>query len=193
MEFISFDEAVDALADLGIYPDFPDEAHLRFEPDPDQLPEDACFLHLADAGCDAASLDGARRITLPKDDLAGAVESMIGVLRLAQVLVFPVGKWRTVFDAVAFSMASDEHWQEVDAMASVELNTRDPLLCEPGDYHTLRRLVGALLSDAESPDQGITITTTGAPLLVEVVPQGALRVMLGNQALADEVTEALHI
>lgn len=193
MEFISFDEAVDALADLGIYPEFPDEHHLRLEPDESQLPEDACFMHLADASCDAPAVDGAHRITISKDELSGAVESMIGVLRLAQVLVFPVGKWRTVFDAVAFSMAADEHWQEVDAVASVELNTRDPLLFEPGDYHTLRRLVAALMSDAQSPDQGIIITTTGAPFLAEVEPRGAIRVMLGNQALADEVSEALHI
>ena len=34
------------------------------------------------------------------------------------------------------------------------------------------------------------LTTTAAPLLVEVIPDGAVRISFGNQVLADEVADA---
>jgi hypothetical protein len=72
----------------------------------------------------------------------------------------------------------------------VELNTRDPLLCEPADFHTLMALLQNLLRDAESPDQGLTLMATASPVLVEIIPDGAVRVSLGSQVLADELAEA---
>ena len=113
--------------------------------------------------------------------------------KFSQILMFPVGKWRSVFDAVAFSLASNEDWQEVDAMATVRLNTRDPLICEPGDYHTVRALLGALFSDAQSRDQGVTILSTAKPFIAEVVPEGCVRVMVGSQVLADEIVDSLQL
>jgi hypothetical protein len=89
-------------------------------------------------------------------------------------------------------MADNEDWQEFDTTATVELNTRDPLLCVPGDFQTVRELVHALLHDAERPDQGLIITSTAAPLLVEIVPDGAVRVSFGTQVMADEVAEAFE-
>jgi hypothetical protein len=37
------------------------------------------------------------------------------------------------------------------------------------------------------------ITTTGAPLLVEIVPDGAARLSFGNRVLADEALEAINV
>jgi hypothetical protein len=62
-------------------------------------------------------------------------------------------------------------------------------LCEPADFHTINDLIKALLSDAESPEQGLMITTTAAPVMVELVPDGAVRISIGNPVLADEVAE----
>ena len=107
--------------------------------------------------------------------------------------MFPVGEWRNVFDAVAFSLADNEDWQEFDHSATVELNTRDPVLCEPGDFQTVGALVTALLSDAERPEQGLTLTSSATPVLIEIVPDGVVRVSFGNQAMADEVAQAIEV
>jgi len=117
------------------------------------------------------------------------VDGIILKLRLEQVLLIPTKPWRHVFDAVAFNLAENEDWQAVDAAATVELNRRDPLLCEQGDFQILNALIHALVQDADNPDQGLMLTTTSAPVLVEFVPEGTFRISVGHQVLADEITE----
>ena len=72
-----------------------------------------------------------------------------------------------------------------------ELNTRDPLLCGPADFHTINALIKALLTDAEHPDQGFTLVTTAAPVMMEIIPDGAVRISVGDPVLADEVVETV--
>lgn len=153
--------------------------------------DDMVHVHLACPESEAIPVNGASAVEVKKDRLPGLVEHIIHVLHLDQIVLIPVGKWRQVFDAVAFSLASNEDWQEMDATATVELNTRDPLLCEPGDFHTLIALITALLNDADRPDQGLMMVPTAAPVLIEIVPDGAIRICLANQALADELTDVL--
>ena len=149
--------------------------------------EDTVHLHLACKESSAKPRDGANIVAVERQRIPELVSHLIHRLKLPQVLLIPVGKWRKVFDAVAFSLAENEDWQEVDAMASVELNTRDPLLCVPADFHTLEALVGALMNDASEPDQGLAMTCTTTPMLIEILPDGAVRVSIGNPVLADEV------
>jgi hypothetical protein len=152
--------------------------------------EGVVHMHLATKESTCEPWEGAATIQVDKERLPKVVEHVIHLLDLHQVLLIPVGKWRKVFDAVAFSLADNEHWQEVDASATVELNTRDPLLCEPGDFHTLIALIQALLKDSDSSEQGLNFIATASPVLVELVPDGAVRLSLGSQVLADEVAEA---
>ena len=84
-------------------------------------------------------------------------------------------------------------WQEVDAAATVELNRRDPLLCLPADFPTLEELLTALFNDADSPEQGLALVSPSAPILIKVVPAGALRISIGNKVLADEVADAFAV
>jgi hypothetical protein len=56
--------------------------------------------------------------------------------------------------------------------------------------HTLSALVQALMQDADAPDQGLMLIATASPVLVELIPDGAMRLSLGSQVLADEVAEA---
>ncbi|NNM26497.1 MAG: hypothetical protein HKO59_11030 [Phycisphaerales bacterium] len=149
-------------------------------------------IHLKTADADADPEEGARVFTVDAEKIPDAIDSVIHKLHLREVLLVPVGKWRHLFDAVAFRLAENEDWQEIDATATVELNTRDPLLCEPGDFHTLSALMHAIISDAERPEQGVMLTTTTAPLLVEVVPEGTVRMSFGSQVMADEVAETLE-
>jgi hypothetical protein len=149
-------------------------------------------VHLTTSEADAEPDEGAKIINVAAEQIPDAIDRIIHRLHLSQILLVPVGKWRHLFDTVAFSLADNEDWQAVDAAATVELNTRDPLLCEPGDFHTVSALMRALLEDATSPEQGLMLTSTSTPLLVEVIPNGALRMSFGNQVLADEVAEAIE-
>ena len=187
MEFVSHEEVVDLLDDFGVaqVPDGGERVYLRMNG-----ADGVVHLHLACAHTKCQPLDGAKLVSVEKARLHKIVEHMIHLLHLNQVLLFPVGKWRKVFDAVAFSLAQNEDWREIDAAATVELNTRDPLLCEPADFHTLIALIEALMKDADSPDQGLIALATASPVLFEVVPDGAVRISVGSQVLADEVSEA---
>ena len=64
-------------------------------------------------------------------------------------------------------MASNEAWQEFDAAATVELNTRDPLLCGPADIALVIDLIRALIGDGEGLSQCLILTATSAPILAE--------------------------
>ncbi len=187
MEFVRYDDVMDLLREQGVDEVPGDEGRVYLAITDSQ---DVVHLHLATNESQTSPRDRASVVRVEKERLPAAVEHIIHKLRLNQVLLIPVCEWRKVFDAVAFSLADNEEWQVVDAAATVELNTRDPLLCEPGDFHTLSALMTVLLNDAESPDQGLMVTTTAAPVTVEIVPDGALRISIGNRVLADEVVEA---
>ncbi len=186
MEFVSYQELGDLLDDYEIEEIAADDDRVYLSM---MDSEGVVRLHLACAETKAQPHEGATVIAVEKERLPKMVAHILNLLHLNQVLLVPVGKWRKVFDAVAFSLASNEDWQDIDAAATVELNTRDPLLCEPADFHTLVALIEALLRDAETPDQGLMLIATGAPVLVELVPDGAVRISLGSQVLADELAE----
>lgn len=188
MEFIEYDETLKVLEGLGISREEENDC-LRFTLDPEE--GEAIHLHLTTGESEAEPRPDARVMTISKDRLPDTLEHILHRLHLAQTLIIPIGKWRKVFDAVAFSLATNEEWQEIDAAASVRLNRRDPLLCGPGDTHTLVALVRALLSDAETPDQGFTITTTATPLLIELVPDGTARITVESDAIADVIGQTV--
>lgn len=189
MEFIKYQDAIGVLEELGLIVNEIDEDHLRLEVGTADDDDPVIHLHLAAAESTSAPLSDARIVPVEKDRLPDAIEHLVGKLHLAQVLLIPVGKWRSIFDAVAFSLAANEDWQEIDAAATVELNTRDPLLCTPGDFHTLNALVRALLTDGETTAQSLMLTTTAAPFVAEIVPDGAVRISVANEAVADEIVE----
>lgn len=187
MEFVGYGEVMDVLKAHRIQEVQHGEDGIRLEVSDG---EDVVHVHLAVEGSETVPRDGATIVSIDPERLAGAVEDIIHKLHLSQIVLIPVAKWRKIFDVVAFSLADNEEWQAVNTAATVELNSRDPLLCGPAEFHTLRALIGALLQDADSPDQGLHLTTTAAPMMVEVVPGGAIRISLGNAVLADEVVEA---
>jgi hypothetical protein len=92
-----------------------------------------------------------------------------------------------VFDTITPVLTDNEQWVAIDSEATVELNTRDPLICELRDLHLLRAVVEAILTHAETLEQGISIAAVQAPLLVEVEPAGGVLLTIGNESLADEV------
>ena len=190
MEFISENEVYEVLRDFGIerVPINDDRVELQMHSD-----DTIVQFHLTSKESQATPFDGAEAITIEKNRLPKVVEHMLHLLHVTQILLIPMGKWRSVFDAVAFSLAEGEAWQAVDATATVELNRRDPLLCEPADFSTINELLTAIFNDAESPDQGLMLVSSSAPILIEIIPDGAVRVSIGSQVLADEVCEAFAV
>lgn len=186
VEFVAYDEAMDLLKEQGVREVDDDNGRVWLEL---AGGDNVIHLHLACQESNCPPREGADVVSVEKDRLPHAVEHIFHKLHLTQVLLIPVSKWRMVFDAVAFSMADNEDWRAVDTAATVELNTRDPLLCEASDFHMISELIKALFADAESSDQGLMITTTAAPVMVELIPDGAVRISIGDPVLADEVVE----
>lgn len=127
--------------------------------------------------------------TMSADQLVATIIGAVHKIHEGQTVLIPAGKWRSMFDAVAYSMAEDEPWQEFDASAAIRLNTRDPLLFESGDEHTLANLLTALMKDGETEEQSVFLIPAGAPLLMHICPCGPVKLWFGNSALADEVSE----
>ncbi|MBX3355512.1 MAG: hypothetical protein KF724_07410 [Phycisphaeraceae bacterium] len=188
VEFISYSEAWPALQLQGLEEADRNDRELHLG-----LLEDERVVVIDVAANDhrlAATLPGTV-LRVPREAMPAIVEGVVHKLRIDPVLLIPVGHWRDVFDAVSFEMAENAPWKAIDQMASVELNTRDPLLLGPGDHHTLRDLVRALLKAGSNDTQGISVAATGTKILIEVLPCGQMIVFAGNPHLGAQVREVI--
>ena len=126
-------------------------------------------------------------LDIPRERAGEVLEHILHKLHVEPVLIMPIGRWRSVFDVVTPALADNEQWMGIDSEATIELNTRDPLLFELRDLHLLRSVVETVLKHSETLDQGISIAAIQAPILVEVEPAGGVLLTIGNEGLADEV------
>lgn len=126
-------------------------------------------------------------LDVPREKAGEVLEHILHKLHVEPVLILPIGRWRSVFDVLTPALADNEQWMDIDSEATIELNTRDPLLFKLRDLHLLRTVVENVLKHSETLDQGISIAATQAPLLVEVEPAGGVLLTIGNEGLADEV------
>lgn len=124
---------------------------------------------------------------MPREKAGEVLEHILHKLHLAPLLILPIAKWRPVFDLVTPALSENEQWISIDSEASIEMNTRDPLVCELRDLHLLRAVVEVILRDGEEMSQGISIAAIQAPVLVEIEPAGGVLLTIGNEGLADEV------
>ena len=194
MDFVNEKEVLDLLQNVGVTltEETADRVYLHMEALESNDDSKVVRAHIATPECELDAHADATTYSVARDELAAKVDEMVHRLRLDQVILMPVGPWKKIFDVVAFSLAENEEWQAIDAAATVELNTRDPLLCNPSDYHTLTALLKALVQDAESEDEALCITTGAAPVVIILHPQGAAEAVFGSQALADEAMETMH-
>ena len=186
MDFIPEQEIVELLRDMGVSSSEDNEACVILEMDVKDAGVRDC-LCADDESCEDRAGWNCR--TMTADQLIATIIGAVHKLHEGQTVLIPAGKWRSMFDAVAYSMAEDEPWQEFDASATIRLNTRDPLLFEPGDEHTLANLLIALMKDGETEEQSVFLIPAGAPLLMHICPCGPVKLWFGNSALADEVSE----
>lgn len=125
-------------------------------------------------------------LRVPRAEFGPIVEGIVHKLRLPETVVIPVGTWRDVFEAVAKPMSVHAQWRAIDAAATVELNTRDPLLFGPEHHHLLRDLVDAVTAGERSA-QGIAVAGIGMRVVLEVLPVGQMIVFAGDEHLAQPV------
>lgn len=189
MDFIPEEEINELYAEFGIslHPD--GGACVLLEMDAVKADVRDC-LTIGDPPCGCTETDGWTCRSMNEDALIATVIGAVRKIHPGQVVLVPSGKWRSVFDAVAFSMAEDEPWQEFDASATIKLNTRDPLLFESGDEHTLIGLITSLMKDGVDTEQSVFLIPAGAPLLMHIQPGGPVKLWYGNSVLADEISEA---
>ncbi len=211
MEFVGLQEIWPALKGHGIVESRPERQHethgahgvhaqrespappLEFSLDP--------AMHAATALLGPA--EGYRRdptciqIEVAIDRVAATLEAVLHKLHLAPLYLVPSTNWRSVFEIVSPGLASNQHWQDIELQATVELNTRDPLVCDPGDLHLLREVVRVLLADGNAGDDGsrqcLTLLATGQPLVVRIRPKCGVRMLIGSAKVAEQIRDAaLH-
>jgi len=187
LDFLTEQEINDLLLDLGISQQPEGDNCILLKMDDEHTAVKHC---LDNADClPCGSDEETHCFDMPTEAMVESVVGAIHKIHEGRTLLLPVGKWRSAFDAVAFSMSEDEPWQEFDASATIKLNTRDPLLFESGDEHTLVGLVKALMNDGETIEQGVFLIPVGAPLLIHIQPGGPVKFWFGNDVLADEIRE----
>ena len=186
MDFIPEQELGELFRDMGVVTYDAGETYALLEMDDQHAGVRDC-LYVADQPCDAD--DGWNCREMDMDQLIASIVGTIHKIHEGQTVLIPAGKWRSMFDVVAYSMAQDEAWQEFDASATIRLNTKDPLVFESGDEHTLANLLTALMKDGETIEQSVYLIPAGAPLLMHICPSGPVKLWFGNSALADEVSE----
>jgi hypothetical protein len=181
VEFVQFDEAWRVLRPIGVEEASRTASELRLSLA--ESPNSSCF--------DIAAADHPMVARLPSDmprfargTLPTIVEAIVHKLHLTAAYVIPVGHWRQLFDGVAQGMASIEQWRATDSEATVELNTRDALQFQPGEFHILRELVRCVLAAEHSAVHGIAVATAGSPILIEVMPAGEVTIYTGRADLA---------
>lgn len=186
MDFLTEQEISDLLVELGVQLRQEGDTSVFMEIDSGHTTAKHCLCNDLNR-CDGDV--GTSCFEMNAETMITSITDAVNKIHEGRTLMIPVGKWRSMFDAVAFSMASDESWQEFDASATIKLNTRDPLLFESGDEQTLVELIKSLMTYGETKEQGIFLIPVGAPLLIHVQPGGPVKFWFGNSALADEVRE----
>ena len=186
MDFVAFEEAWRNITPLNIVKlEQSTEEELRpgFE-DSDEL----AIFDLIGRTPETDSLD----LELDTGRAADALEAVLHKLHLAPLFLFPIGNWRHVFDAITFDLVEHEEWQEIETAATIELNTHDPLMCGPGDLHTVHDVLSSVLKCGKTPNQGVTIAALGKPILIVAEPPEQLRIEIMGGTLAQEVRELLQ-
>ena len=198
VEFVSFAEAWPELEDGGVLP--ADEAVALPPPPPSSLAtlaltlaEIAASFRLGPAAAAPTLEDGETLLEIETSKVGESLDHLLHKLHLAPVVAMPRTRWRSILDAIGFSLAEHRRWQEIEAEATLILNTRDALVCGPADLKTLRTIVEALLADGAGPEDGLVLIPASASLLVEILPgpTSSVRIEVAAAPLAASVRDLI--
>ena len=130
---------------------------------------------------------GARRVAAETGALPALISAILRKEHLREVALCPAMVWAPIVDLVAFDLAQDERWSDIDAEAALHLRTRDPLLLDAADLRLCETIAGAVFEHGEPDTHDFAVVAIGAPLTLNVLQRGRLVVWCGNPALADVI------
>lgn len=162
VEFLSYEKAVENLKGMDVHPveSGDDEPLISFA--------------LEAEGAESASIgpqpDGAlpRTLSVQAEEIPSLLDTALHAFHVQDVMVVPAAVWREVLDLIAFDLATDEAWQDIDAEANLHARSRDPLLMSPDDRETLLAIVRGVLGHGESERVGLSILAVGSPVVVRL-------------------------
>lgn len=128
-----------------------------------------------------------RVVSADADALPSLIDSIIHKEHLNEVALFPATEWRPIVDQVAFDLAGDEHWNDIDAEAALHLHSRDPLLVESKHIRLVKKIAASVLAGGTPGAHDFSIVALGAPLVMNFEQRGRLTVWCSNDAMADVV------
>lgn len=137
--------------------------------------------------------DGEHAVAVSLERVGEAIESIVHAAHLSEAVMIPAGQWRDVLDLVAFSLAGDEDWSDIDAEAALHQNSRDPLGLHQRQRHVVGKLVSALLENATDPRHGLSITALDAPIVIEIRSGKPVRVSCIGEEIASSLIESLKV
>ncbi len=170
MEFVEYGEILPNLQKHGLVEVSDDAGLIRLEMDPSPK---LATMHVASPESTTPPYPDVRVVTRGREELAEILEGILNKLHLTEVLVIPVSTWRAILDCVAYDLAADEEWQEMDATSALHQNTRNALAVTWGETRVLVDMTRALLKNGDSARQDFVITSDFCPLLIEVFADGA--------------------
>lgn len=183
MEFLDYNEIITHLKPQGVVEraegEGEDQIYRLTLDDSDQKPSTVVIGGVQDSGSESIAKD--------RSALGDAAEAVVSGMHIDEIAIFPTRRWREILDLVAFDLAEDEAWLEVDAEAAMHQNGRDPLILVPRDRHLLTTLINALMNHADAPQHEITVVAMDAPVVIHAGHTGILTVWCANEAMADKI------
>ncbi len=126
------------------------------------------------------------------DALPQRIEDVLHASGIAEAAIIPRGQWRDILDLAAFELATDEHWQDIDAEAALHMNGRDPLAILPHRFHIVQTMVKSIIENGDSEKESLAIIASDAPITVEVRHDGTATLRCMHEATARGIVKKLH-
>lgn len=195
MEFLPYAEAIRALAHHGIVAR-PEGDFIRFSlqpPAPSRTAHNGEVHHIAIAAAGRAGAPPAadRVVTVSADRLSKAPEVILHRAHATEFQLIPAGLWRGLLDLLAFDLAGNEDWLDVDADASLHQNGRDPLGLLSRQRHLVGVIAAVIFKSAGGPEHDLTIVALDAPLVIELRHDGVIVMSCVGKVLAESLVSAL--
>jgi len=186
VEFIDYKEFLESLKPLGLTVTSAGDA-ARFtlsDKNAPGLEPRAIVFGEADPAIDPSH---ARVVAKSKDELPSLLDSVIHKEHLTDVALCPAVEWGPIVDLVAFDLATDEHWNDIDAEAALHLRTRNPLILDSPDLRLVEKIATSVLAGGEPESHDFSVIALASSILMTLEQRGRLIVWCGNPAMADVV------
>jgi hypothetical protein len=134
--------------------------------------------------------NGARRIPMPADRAGETAERLLHKAHINDFVMIPAERWRPILDVIAFDLANNPDWHEVDADASLHQNTREPLGMMARQRALVREMLDSLHRNAPAGACDVTIAALDSPFVLEACPRGTLTLQC-PEAIAETLVHAL--